>query len=69
MDNRSWDTFCTCLITLGVISCFMGGAGLFLSYEFNPIPFVIFIFGIIIIVIGIKVYQWSKKDDDKKENK
>lgn len=19
MDNRSWDTFCTCLITLGVI--------------------------------------------------
>ena len=47
----------------------MGGAGLFLSYEVNPIPFFIFIFGIIIIVIGIKVYQWSKKDDDKKENK
>ena len=47
----------------------MGGAGRFLSYEFNPIAFFIFIFGIIIIVIGIKVYQWSKKDDDKKENK
>ena len=65
MDNRSWDTFCTCLITLGVISCFMGGAGLFLSYEFNPIPFFIVIFGIVIIWVGVKVYRWSKEDDKK----
>ena len=65
MDNRSWYTFCTCLITLGVISCFMGGAGLLFSNEFHPVPFFIVIFGIVIIWVGVKVYRWSKEDDKK----